>query len=253
MTAPARQATSSSTSRALDELSIRHDSVMVEACNTSFQVHYQVGPEEFAELYNLTQAVAGPVLAAACNSPLLFGRRLWRETRIALFQQSVDHRAAGLHLREQAPRVYFGRRWVDDSVLEIFREDIARFRVLLSAEIDENPFDRLRADQAPAAQGAAPAQRHHLPLEPRLLRHSRRQAAPAHREPDPARRPDHPRRGGQRRVLVRAALRPLARLSRRAQGDGVRRPRSTTSSPPPASACAPSSAGRATSTCPPRS
>jgi CBS domain-containing protein/gamma-glutamylcysteine synthetase len=132
-----------------DELLIRHDSVMVEACNTSFQAHYQVGPEEFAELYNLTQAVAGPVLAAACNSPLLFGRRLWRETRIALFQQSIDHRAAGLHLREQAPRVSFGRRWVDDSVLEIFSEDIARFRVLLSAEIDENPFDRLRANQAP--------------------------------------------------------------------------------------------------------
>lgn len=132
-----------------DELLIRHDSVMVEACNTSFQAHYQVGPEEFAELYNLTQAVAAPVLAAACNSPLLFGRRLWRETRIALFQQSVDHRAAGLYLREQAPRVSFGRRWVDDSVLEIFAEDIARFRVLLSIDSDENPFDKLRKGEIP--------------------------------------------------------------------------------------------------------
>lgn len=132
-----------------DELLIRHDSVMVEACNTSFQAHYQVGPEEFAELHNLTQAVAAPVLAAACNSPMLFGRRLWRETRIALFQQSIDHRAAGLHLREQAPRVSFGRRWVDESVLEIFAEDIARFRVLLSAEIDEDPLERLRANVAP--------------------------------------------------------------------------------------------------------
>jgi CBS domain-containing protein/gamma-glutamylcysteine synthetase len=132
-----------------DELIIRHDSVMVEACNTSFQAHYQVGPEEFAELYNLTQAVAAPVLAASSNSPILFGRRLWRETRIALFQQSIDHRAAGLHLREQAPRVSFGRRWVDDSVLEIFAEDIARFRVLLSAEIDEDPFERMRAGEVP--------------------------------------------------------------------------------------------------------
>lgn len=132
-----------------DELLIRHDSVMVEACNTSFQVHYQVGPEEFAPLYNLTQAVAAPVLAAAANSPMLFGRRLWRETRIALFQQSVDHRAAGLHLREQAPRVSFGRHWVDDSVLEIFAEDIARFRVLLSADIDEDPFAVLRAGGIP--------------------------------------------------------------------------------------------------------
>jgi CBS domain-containing protein len=133
-----------------DELIIRHDSVMVEACNTSFQLHYQVGPEEFAPLYNLTQAVAGPVLAAACNSPLLFGRRLWRETRIALFQQSVDHRAAGLHMREQAPRVSFGRRWVDDSVLEILQEDIARFKVLLSADIDEDSLAMLARDQVPA-------------------------------------------------------------------------------------------------------
>lgn len=133
-----------------DELIIRHDSVMVEACNTSFQLHYQVGPEEFAPLYNLTQAVAGPVLAAACNSPLLFGRRLWRETRIALFQQSVDHRAAGLHLREQAPRVSFGRRWVDESVLEILQEDIARFKVLLSADIDEDSLAMLAANQVPS-------------------------------------------------------------------------------------------------------
>ena len=133
-----------------DELIIRHDSVMVEACNTSFQLHYQVGPEEFAPLYNLTQAVAAPVLAAAANSPLLFGRRLWRETRIALFQQSVDHRAAGLHLREQAPRVSFGRRWVDESVLEIFREDIARFKVLLSADIDEDSLALLAHDRVPA-------------------------------------------------------------------------------------------------------
>jgi CBS domain-containing protein len=133
-----------------DELIIRHESVMVEACNTSFQAHFQVGPEEFAALYNLTQAVAAPVLAASCNSPLLFGRRLWRETRIALFQQSVDHRAAGLHLREQAPRVSFGRRWVDDSVLEIFREDITRFKVLLSAEIDEDSLAVLRSGGVPA-------------------------------------------------------------------------------------------------------
>lgn len=133
-----------------DELIIRHDSVMVEACNTSFQIHYQTGPEEFARLYNLTQAVAAPVLAAACNSPMLFGRRLWRETRIALFQQSVDHRAAGLHLREQAPRVSFGRRWVDDSVLEIFQEDIARFKVLLAIETDEDALEVLAKGGVPS-------------------------------------------------------------------------------------------------------
>ena len=132
-----------------DELILRHDSVMVEACNTSFQAHFQVGPDEFVRLYNITQAVAAPVLAAACNSPLLFGKRLWRETRIALFQQSVDHRAATSHLREQLPRVSFGRHWVEESVLEIFREDIARFRVLLAAAIDEDSLAQIRRNKVP--------------------------------------------------------------------------------------------------------
>ena len=96
-----------------DELILRADSVMFEACNTSFQVHFQVVPDEFARLYNIAQAVAAPVLAAATNSPLLFGKRLWRETRIALFQQSIDTRQPTSHVREQNPRVSFGRRWVD--------------------------------------------------------------------------------------------------------------------------------------------
>jgi len=70
-----------------DEFIVKHDSVMLEACNTSFQVHFQVGPEEFAKLYNVAQAVAGPITALAANSPLLFGKRLWHETRIALLEQ----------------------------------------------------------------------------------------------------------------------------------------------------------------------
>ncbi len=137
-----------------DELKLTHDSVMLEACNTSFQVHFQTGPEEFARLYNIAQAVAAPVLAAATNSPLLFGKRLWRETRIALFQQSVDTRATGAtsHLREQSPRVRFGRGWVDESVMEIFQEDVSRFRVLLAADVEEDPFHVLAAGGVPTLQ-----------------------------------------------------------------------------------------------------
>ena len=92
------------------------------------------------------------MLAGACNSPLLFGRRLWRETRIALFQQAIDHRPGGLHLREQVQRVSFGRRWIDDSVLEIFREDIVRFKVLLAIESDEDALDLLAKGEVPRLQ-----------------------------------------------------------------------------------------------------
>ena len=132
-----------------DELMITHDNVMLEACNTSFQVHFQVSPADFARRYNIAQAVAAPNLACATNSPLLFGRQLWRETRIALFQQSIDTRPPTSYLTEQQPRVSFGRGWVKSSPVEIFREDITRFRVLMSREIDEDPFALLAAGKAP--------------------------------------------------------------------------------------------------------
>ncbi len=132
-----------------DYLTITQDSVMAEACNTSFQLHFQVDPASFGRLYNIAQTLAAPTLAAASNSPLFLGKRLWRETRIALFQQAVDTRR-GSHRRSQQPRVSFGERWIDDSVLEIFREDIARFRLLVSTEAGEDPFAVLARGEAPA-------------------------------------------------------------------------------------------------------
>lgn len=136
--------------KGIDELLVKHDSVMVEACNASFQVHFQVGAEEFAPLYNITQLVTGPMLAVSANSPLLFGRRLWRETRIALFRQSVDTRASASDLRQRSPRVTFGRKWVDRSVIELFQEDILRFRALLGAEVEEDPFQVLAEGRVPS-------------------------------------------------------------------------------------------------------
>ncbi|MBZ0173538.1 MAG: hypothetical protein K8E66_14235, partial [Phycisphaerales bacterium] len=110
-----------------DDLHVIHPTVMLESVNTSFQVHYQVTPDEFAEVYNVAMAVAAPVLASAVNSPVLFGKRLWRETRIAIFQQVVDTRGAGAGRRDFLGRVRFGGKWIE-SVLDIFRADVARFR-----------------------------------------------------------------------------------------------------------------------------
>ncbi|MDR4509439.1 MAG: CBS domain-containing protein [Candidatus Brocadiaceae bacterium] len=126
-----------------DELHIKHDSVMLEACNTSFQVHFQVVPEEFARLYNIAQTLVAPILATSTNSPLLFGKRLWHETRIAVFQQSIDTRHPDHYIRESTPRVIFGNSWVKNSVMEIIREDIARFRILISSITEEDPFEAL--------------------------------------------------------------------------------------------------------------
>ncbi|MEZ4440516.1 MAG: hypothetical protein R3B72_15570 [Polyangiaceae bacterium] len=136
--------------KGLDELDFTHDNVMLEAANTSFQIHFQVGPEEFAMLYNLAQAVSAPVLAAAVNSPLLLGQRLWCETRVALFQRSVDARSATHKMRAKPPRVSFGDRWIDNSILEIYRDDITRFRVMLSTDdLEESPLSMVERGEVP--------------------------------------------------------------------------------------------------------
>ncbi|MBL7979458.1 MAG: CBS domain-containing protein [Bacteroidetes Order II. Incertae sedis bacterium] len=135
--------------RGEDELLLKHDSVMLEGCNTSFQCHFQVGPEEFAKMYNISQAVTAPVMAVSCFSPILFGKRLWRETRIALFQQSIDTRSSHQYLREMSPRVHFGNAWVNESVLEIYKEDIARFRVIMADDNIPDPWEAIEKGEVP--------------------------------------------------------------------------------------------------------
>ncbi|MDH3424815.1 MAG: glutamate-cysteine ligase family protein, partial [Gemmatimonadota bacterium] len=135
-----------------DELYTEHQSVMLESCNTSFQVHLQVDPGEFAHVYNVAQLVTAPVLAAAVNSPVLFGKLLWDETRIALFQQSIDTRQGSVHMRDLSPRVRFGEGWIRDGVTDLVLEDIARFRVLLTREVTEDPLAVLDAGGYPSLQ-----------------------------------------------------------------------------------------------------
>ncbi len=132
-----------------DELAYTHDSIMIEALNTSFQLHFQVAPDEFAACYNAAQAVTGPMLAASANSAVLFGKRLWHETRIAIFEQTVDTRGDVPAERDMLKRVRFGERWVDSSVLELFKADITRFRSLFSPESSEDSLAIVEAGQVP--------------------------------------------------------------------------------------------------------
>lgn len=133
----------------IDELLVKHDSPLLEACNTSFQVHLQIAPKDFVHYYNISLALAAPIMAISANSPIVFGKRLWHETRIALFQQSLDTRTTHDHMRERSPRVSFGKDWIHESILEIYREDIARFRVLLSSDIEEDSLAMIKNGQVP--------------------------------------------------------------------------------------------------------
>ena len=133
----------------IDELLIKHNSPLLEAVNTSFQVHLQVASSSFVKMYNIAQALTGPIIAISSNSPIVFGKRLWHESRIAMFQQSIDTRASHDHMREKSPRVSFGKDWLHESVLEIYKEDIAQFRVLLSSDVTEDSLEMIRDGKVP--------------------------------------------------------------------------------------------------------
>jgi CBS domain-containing protein/gamma-glutamyl:cysteine ligase YbdK (ATP-grasp superfamily) len=135
--------------KGLDELQVILQDTFVEFCNTSFQVHLQVGPAEFANVYNWAQAFAAPVLASAVNSPLLLNNRLWHETRIALFQHATDTRSPIHQQRRQPPRVNLGNRWVDGSIIDVLRNDAVRYRVLLAQTVEEDSLAELAAGRIP--------------------------------------------------------------------------------------------------------
>ena len=117
----------------LDELIFQHDSPLIEGCNTGFQFHLQIDPQLFSRMYNFAQLIAAPVLATSVNSPILFGKRLWNETRIAVFQQATDTSIIGNYHLESLPRVTFGNKWLDKSLIEIFKEDVTRYKILLKS------------------------------------------------------------------------------------------------------------------------
>jgi Glutamate-cysteine ligase family 2(GCS2) len=114
------------------------DSITPEAACTSVQLHLQVSPDAFAKYWNAAQAIVGPQVALAANSPFLFGKQLWQETRITLFEQSTDTRPDELKEQGVRPRVWFGERWIT-SVFDLFEENIRYFPALLPICEDEDP------------------------------------------------------------------------------------------------------------------
>lgn len=119
-----------------------HSNVMLESATTSFQIHLQAPCERSHQLYNAALAVSAAMVATGANSPYLFDLDLWDETRIPLFEQSVE--IGGFEGAAQGPlrRVSFGSGYVRESILECFEENLLHFPVLLPARLDE-PLERL--------------------------------------------------------------------------------------------------------------
>jgi gamma-glutamyl:cysteine ligase YbdK (ATP-grasp superfamily) len=132
----------------VERLDTHADSVAPEAACTSVQLHLQVSPEAFAPHWNAAQAIAGPQVAVAANSPYLFGRELHSETRIALFEQATDTRPAELKTQGVRPRVWFGERWIT-SVFDLFEENVSYYPALLPLCEDEDPRTELEQGRIP--------------------------------------------------------------------------------------------------------
>jgi hypothetical protein len=132
----------------VERLSTHADTIAPEAACTSVQLHQQVEIEAFAAYWNAAQAIAGVQVAVAANSPFFYGQELWRETRIALFEQATDTRPEELKLQGVRPRVWFGERWIT-SIFDLFEENVRYFPALLPICEPEDPLETLERGDVP--------------------------------------------------------------------------------------------------------
>ena len=122
-----------------DILNVTHQDVMLEAVTTSLQIHLQVGAQEAVRFYNASQILSAPMVAVAANSPYLFGRDLWDETRIPAFEQAVYMDCYRDAQDEPLHRVTFGSGYAEETILEPFLENLELYPVLLPQVFDESP------------------------------------------------------------------------------------------------------------------
>lgn len=124
------------------DLNLQTEDVTLEGANTSLQLHLRVTPQEFANWFNAAQLVTPLVLGLSANSPLLFGHRLWHETRVPLFRQSIDGRSSEECERAIPSRVDLGSGWVREGAYELFSELVHLHRPILPIiEAHQSSYD----------------------------------------------------------------------------------------------------------------
>jgi len=129
-----------------EHLRSEHHDVMLESATTSFQIHWQMSQSQAVRYYNAAQIISAPMVAVSANSPFLFGKHLWQETRIPLFEQAVAVGGFADAAFGPVRRVSFGSGYARQSLLEVFRENLEHFPVLLPMRYDlpARQFSHLR-------------------------------------------------------------------------------------------------------------
>lgn len=116
----------------IDELHVTHHDVMLESAATSLQVHLKVPLRDAARFMNAFSLVSAATVALAANAAIVLGKRLWHDSRIAIFEQAVD-------TRDGLRRVAFGDAYASSDFLSLFESKVRDFPVLLPVELPDYP------------------------------------------------------------------------------------------------------------------
>ncbi|PLW67274.1 glutamate-cysteine ligase family protein [Pseudohalioglobus lutimaris] len=133
----------------VEPLKLAMRDITLEGANTSFQVHYRVTPQAYADTFNAIQLMTPLAVALAANSPGLFGHSLWQETRIPLFKQSIDTRHVDPYGWNEPARVSFGQGWARAGAEELFREVVRIYPPLLPLCNGSTAAEEIAAGKVP--------------------------------------------------------------------------------------------------------
>lgn len=122
-----------------EHLEVEHKDVMLEAASTSLQIHLQTPQEKAVRYYNASMVLSAPLVAVGANAPFMFKKDLWYETRIPVFEQSVDVGGIGGAASGPMHRVTFGSQFARESLFECFYENLEHYPVLLPVSYDTAP------------------------------------------------------------------------------------------------------------------
>lgn len=158
-----------------DTLDYHCSHIMLEAACTSLQAHLKINPDEAARFYNAALLAAGPLVAASANAPFLYGKSLWRETRIPAFEQATQLDGFRGRDGQNIGRVTLGVGYVRESAMELFLENLSFETLLPAISEDSTTLPHLRLQNGTIWRwvrpilGFGPGEQPHLRLEHRVM------------------------------------------------------------------------------------
>ncbi len=129
-----------------EHLKLDHHDVMLESATTSLQIHIQTPLDIAHHFYNASIIASAPMVALCANAPFLFGKDLWHESRIPLFEQAIETGGYDGAAHGPIKRVSFGTDFARQSIFECFIENLDHFPVLLPANLGQvtDAFEHLK-------------------------------------------------------------------------------------------------------------